>query len=615
MVDRVFADQRASHRNAVDGMRLRMERRLSSGRHKTPALTYFLRNFDLSTTSFFGTSHGSMLGRSCNLYLIVALLLALLAGCKKSEPEQKPESPQAQAQPYTNSASGDVIARIHWLGKKRIATDPNAATFMSIWILPESQKLETQTLDKLALAPWDLLRSGTNLSAVIATNASSALLRPLLDDLLQEESYLEIRQTTNQAGQGVLAIHLDDQRAALWNTNFAALRQPFLSAQYSPLTSNLTISRAGQWTLLGFGATQNALLEDVAARIQHTSTPFSPTLTNFWIDAQLDLKRVSESLSLNLPLPKNTPTNINLTLIGDGRDVHTRSELDFPQPLPLELEPWNIPTNLIHDPLIAFSAIRGFRPFLKSFKPWNDLQLGTPPNQAYTWGQQGLPWLHFVAIPSVEASNQVDRFADFVVRDVNPKLAGRLGTFEKIPGSQHLKWQGVPVFSPDVNWTNSEGNSYVIAGFFSHSISTQAPPAELFLQFSGSTNILWYDWEFTKESLKGWVPISQLLRHLFNLPRLQPDPDIAWLLSTTDRVGNSISALKLESPTRLSFTRQSTIGLNAPELPLLLDWLGSPKFPRGLHTFLAPRPEIPTNAVPGAATISNTNSAGGQKNP
>jgi hypothetical protein len=593
-----------------------------------------------------------MLGRSINLYVVVALLLALQAGCKKSEPEKKSGGESLRSQNYTNSASGELLARIHWLGKKRIAADPNAAAFITIWNLPETQKLETQTLDKLALAPWDLPRSGTNLAATIATNTGSGLLRPLLDDLLQEESYLEIRQPTNQPAQAVLAVHVDEPRATVWKNNVAALSQSLFTNHYSLLT-NFTVSRAGQWTLLGFGSSQNDLLRDVTVRIQHNNAPFlrgerlAQTLappTNYWFDAQLDLKRltpiflsaatsavsaadtnvraastadtnVGAASTADTNVGVTWPTNFTLTITGDGRNLLTRDEFDFPQPLPIELEPWNIPTSLIHDPLIGFSAIRGFRPLLKTFKPWNDLHLGTPPNQAFTWAQHGIPWLHFAAIPSPDASNQVDRISDFVVRDVNPKLTGRIGTFEKPPGSQQLTWKGVPVLAPELNWTNVDGNFYILAGFSSPSVTNRPPPPELFLQFSTSTNIIWYDWEFSKECLEGWTPIYQVVRHMFNLPRFSADPDIAWLLQVAARLGNSVSALKMESPTHLSFSRQSTFGFTAPELPFLLDWLDSPKFPRGLHTFLSPPPEPPTNSVPRPATQPNTNSTAEPKKP
>jgi len=38
----------------------------------------------------------------------------------------------------------------------------------------------------------------------------------------------------------------------------------------------------------------------------------------------------------------------------------------------------------------------------------------------------------------------------------------------------------------------------------------------------------------------------------------------------------------------LTFARKSTLGFTALELHLLADWLESPRFPHGLHTFPAP---------------------------
>src|SRR5216684_3069118 len=122
------------------------------------------------------------------------LCLCLFAvGCKKSSPSDEPRAPQTTASPSTVDPQTSPVARIHWLGKKRIAAETNAAGFMKIWNLPESARLEAQTLDKLSLA---LARTNsspiTNSQSLVTNYASlltgaSALLRPLLDDLVQEE--------------------------------------------------------------------------------------------------------------------------------------------------------------------------------------------------------------------------------------------------------------------------------------------------------------------------------------------------------------------------------------------------------------------------------------------
>src|SRR5579864_9808299 len=83
--------------------------------------------------------------------LVLACLLAMCFGCHKSAaPSSTTSAPPAPAM--------DTIVRVHWLGKKKLSADTNSAELMAIWKMPESAKLESQTLDKLSLAPWRLLR-------------------------------------------------------------------------------------------------------------------------------------------------------------------------------------------------------------------------------------------------------------------------------------------------------------------------------------------------------------------------------------------------------------------------------------------------------------------------
>src|SRR5262249_23129732 len=116
------------------------------------------------------------------------------------------------------AATAETIARLHWLGKKRLEGETNAAFFMSIWDLPESGKLEAQTLHKLAGACARAVSGDTNL--VSKTNSALAgIIRPVLEDLLKEESYVEVRWATNQPGELALAIRLNEDRAGYWKTN------------------------------------------------------------------------------------------------------------------------------------------------------------------------------------------------------------------------------------------------------------------------------------------------------------------------------------------------------------------------------------------------------------
>lgn len=555
-----------------------------------------------------------MFVRNLTFSIAAALLLSLGAGCKR-EPAPAAQSDsgsqnslaKSHTTPATtnqnskigNQKSSSPLVRIHWLGKKRLAADTNAAYFMTIWNLPESARLEAQTLDKLAL--WlagcrpavSNYQEITNFSGLVASNTTSTLLRPVVFDMLQEEWLLEARQPTNQPFEFALAIRLDDQRTAAWQAAKDGLRDAIGSLRQKPCA--LTLTRSGNWTLLSLtdstdSTGTNSILASFNTQLAATGNPFPPCPTNYWLQAEVEGSALAQALSLS-SLPGPRPSAVSLAMVGEGESVRTRAEIEFPQPLKLELDPWIFPTNLIHDPLIGFTAVRGLRPWLKGFKPWNDLQVGTPPNQSFIWAQSGAPWLHFVALPSQEASNQVQRLQAFALNRLNPIFETnpiKLGEFEQEPGSSRLGWRGLPLISPSLDWSTADGQSFIVAGFYPKILTNAPLPPALLPQFYSSTNLICYDWEMTGPCLRGLTPITQLVRRLFNRPGLPAEPSISWLGAIPAKLANSATAIHSTSPTQVSFARSSTIGLSAAELVLLADWLQSPTFPCGLHTFEAP---------------------------
>src|SRR5882672_10599815 len=158
--------------------------------------------------------------RKVGILSIVASLAAFAGGCKDSKPanEKEPATQAEKSQSSDASTVGSqVYAHVHWLGKKRISAEKDAASFMGLWNLPESVALERQTLDKLANAPWRLWLGQAQ------TNPASALLRPLLEDVVQEESYAELFQATNGPSGACFAIRLTQERALLWQTNLGSV--------------------------------------------------------------------------------------------------------------------------------------------------------------------------------------------------------------------------------------------------------------------------------------------------------------------------------------------------------------------------------------------------------
>ncbi len=421
--------------------------------------------------------------------VVLGLLAAAAAGvsCDGQPSETAPPLSQPPA------PAVQTIARCHWLGKKGLAAQTNAAGLMTLWNLPESAKLEAQTLDKLARA---LAHSpATNRTPGLNPQLRTSLLRPLLEDLLDRESCLEVRQGGPQPCELALAIRLDPQRAALWETNLSAAMEaiaaaPPASAQgrlcrwqlpvthgASPAMIQLSLTRAGDWTLLGLASDSNPLLGEFVARIERDQAPFPVPATNGWLETEFNPGPLAAALGLDWPLPEHLE-RISFSARGDGATVLEHAQLNFTKPLGLKLEPWTLPAPLIAGQVTSFTAVRGFEPGLASLRAWNDLHIGTPPNQAYFWALRGLPLLTFFAAPHPEASNQVSRLADLLLQKCSPWFATNpVAKFQKAKDFNGLTWKGIPYIYPFLQSIAVGNNSYVFAGLFpSPSRHQRQPP-------------------------------------------------------------------------------------------------------------------------------------------
>jgi hypothetical protein len=266
-----------------------------------------------------------------SIALFAVLGVAFGVGCNRSE-----FNPVAPQEPTASAESPELVARVHWLGKQRLGAEVGAASLMDIWKLAESAKLEAQTLDKLSLSPWRLLKGDA------ATNgAPVSLLRPLLDDLVQEEFYLEARNLANQFGEFAFAIRLSTERAALWQTNLAAVLESLTGVRATQANGGWSLKRhdapdfaelvrVGDWTVVGLAQKSRTLLSDFTNRIRYTGTPLassnSQPSTNHWLAIELDPSRLSQALALDWQLPAEI-ARITFSVTGDGASVHTQGEV------------------------------------------------------------------------------------------------------------------------------------------------------------------------------------------------------------------------------------------------------------------------------------------------
>jgi hypothetical protein len=279
----------------------------------------------------------------------------------------------------------------------------------------------------------------------------------------------------------------------------------------------------------------------------------------------------------HLPTPIS---HIHLTLTGESGDVLTRGTMDFFRPLAAPLPAWEIPTNLIHQPLTSFTAVRGLAAWLAGLPAWQKLRLAPPPDQAYFWAQDGVPYQTCFAAPLPSASNQVWQLTGRLVQNANPWLAANAeGNFEWRTNLPGLVWKGAFFLSPFLKPVVVNRRDYVLGGLIPYLEDNPGPmPAEDLRPMLGITNLVYYQSEQTGQRVEDGQFIFQLFRAVLHQPQLQSAA--LWLKNVEPLLGDSTTVVTRSGPQQLVFTRHSTIGLTALELHLLAAWLESPQFHR-----------------------------------
>jgi hypothetical protein len=518
--------------------------------------------------------------------LLAALLLASVAGCQKSGFRTVSAPPTV--------LSPDTIAHVQWLGKKQVGIMAGAYYFSRIWQQPASAQLEKQTLYKLATNPGNWLPNGSRL-----TSDYSGWLWQLLNDVVQEQSYLEIRQPAGSSAQSVFAIRLSEAQSGEWFTNLSGTLEPLTGTRVliNPVSNEWTIkqgdqcirfTRVGDWTLISSGPSSNPLTDEIAGRIRRDGVPFVSAGTNLWLEADLDLPRLAKLYSLSAGGEGqgevgNPISHLTFSLTGDGGNVITRAKVTLTNPLPADLAPWHLPLDFLHEPLTSLTAVRGLQSSLAAWPFWQDLQIGAPPDQFYVWSLGENPYALYAAAPLPEPRRQFPVLMNWALQSGNPWLATNgYVNLRTAPDGNGLLWGNQPDLKPFVKFAGTAEDGWLLAGLTPDTNSAALPPPPGLVQdILRRTNLVYYDWEVTGPRLQPTLQFAQTARQIARQPDLSLNSaSLVWLGSLIPRLGTSATIIVRTGPAELTLTRRSTIGLTSVELHLLTGWLESPNFPR-----------------------------------
>ncbi|HTD68715.1 MAG TPA: hypothetical protein VK846_19515, partial [Candidatus Limnocylindria bacterium] len=476
-----------------------------------------------------------------------------------------------------------LILRAHFIGTEQLFAAPDSRHLKELGVLKSAAALREQLAARFAILPSFWLGDILPQNAPAQTN----LFRPLIEDLLARESYLDCTATPDL----LLAVKLPDDRARLWQTNlWQALSNWKLGAPatasfggYSGFEVKRTALpgvirgvRAGEWFVLSAGSGKFARETEVLANIKSMGRPAKAT--GAWLDGDANLARFEGWLPALTNL-QNLPI-AHFSLSNRADFVRTYVTLDFAQPHGWKPEPWKIPTNLIHEPLISFVAMRGLAPIFESFASLRYLELKPTPNQIIGWGYGGVPFQFNYAVPFSGARDELKK--------MEPKLRelllgrnhlGFSGPLRLTTNGQEIIWNAFPGPVPHFSPVKDAGQEFLVVNCFPPMGGTSAPP-QLYQAFVGRSDMAVFDFELTSMRVPHWRQFYQLAEIGSSRPLSGTNtPFQGWIIEASPKLGEAVTELRVNSPAQMTSVRKSTIGLTAIELVTLGRWLDSTNFP------------------------------------
>lgn len=527
----------------------------------------------------------------------------LLSGCL--------EAPKAG-----KTSDTGVIYRHHFIGATSLAEGTNATKLKEVLARPTTQKMGVQLVKKLALTPREYWTNQLPKKA----RSGAEFIEPLLPDLFVFESYVEARGSMARP-ECVIAVQLSENRANAWDKNLKELAAAWQLGKPAETTvqghkgweikrreypNKLQFVRAGKWVLVNFGSEQLPLATETLQVLGKSGAPTKGLAANALFEFEADLPRIAPSVPA---LSKRRLPPTQLTVFGRGEFIRTEAQFRYGQALNWKFEPWRIPTNLIPDMIISFTAAQGIAPLLNSIEGAPDLGLKPMPNQMTVWGIGEAQGQAFAAIPVNNATNTIQKLAPTLPRFMLKQFPHAMGNFVWASNRAELIWQGLPWIVPYLQPTKSAGNDYLFFGMFPRSPHSNSPPPELFAQLGDRKDLAYYDWEVTGQRLNFGRQFYQLA-HLITKRRV-PDPKSVseqWLQDLVQVLGPTVTEITVKSQNELSLVRKSHIGLTGFELATFSLWLESEHFP--LRFEMRPPSEArPTNAVPTKASTNSPSAA------
>lgn len=528
--------------------------------------------------------------------------------------------------PGNAAVEDSVAASWHFAGSADLANNTNFDNIKKTLTLAPS--LDFRNLALTRFSGW------LGKSIFLTTNEEAlAALRPLLDDVVSAESLWAAGGASNGPLSFMVALRLNEARALAWQAALPKVTggpgqsfqaQGFTGQQWKIAGGqSFWLIRAKDWLLAGGGDDLRALQTQYLQQISQKGRP-AAALNPSWLEADLDWPRLAHWLP-NFPrILQLARTKIIFT--APDQSLFMSAKVIYPKPVAWKSQPWRIPTRIIRDPLISFTAGQDLAAYLDPGEPLAKLTDNPLAGQFFVWalGEMGLQ--SYAAWPVADATNSLQRVAAEGTNIFNPAFKQKAwGELRWQPERKALLWANLcPILLPTLQIAPETNGQYLLASCFPIALRNKPAPEALFQQFIGRTNIVYYDWEGTGNRLEQWRLLSGMLPVLPRVqtpasaakstsrptaarsaspsastnnpsaqPRVRPPLIVVenWLSGVTPmlRDHNTVTEVTRTGPAELTVVRRSPFGVTSIELVLLSHWLSGTGSP-GINPSLLPPP-------------------------
>jgi hypothetical protein len=473
--------------------------------------------------------------------------------------------------------AANVAAQYHCAGSAQLTANTNLTILNKVRALPSAAAVRKLALRRISGLLARNFQFGTNAS-------TASLIEPLLSDVLETESLGSFGGSTTNFLSFVLALRLDTNRAQSWHDDlgkiFGGAGEKFTTEEFNGwrwkrgASDSFWIMPAREWLLVGRGDDLLPMQAEYLRQVSRQGRP-GPALTDHWLEADLDCARLNWRLL--------QPARVKLNIATESNNLHMAARLIYPEAIPWKSSPWRTPAELVSSPLTSFTAGQNIAAVFNLGPNFSRLEENPFTNQFYIWAQDGMPLLTYMAWPVMNATNALEKLSTNAPVVFNPELK-QFNDTELIWAANRRKLvlSNLRVVTPFLEAVPGDAGDFLLASVFPRARTAQPPaPDDLWKQFNGRTNLVYYDWELTGPRLQQWRLLGRMLltrsHGLTNTvmgarmleEKLQGD------LTPLAGKASTVTEITRVAPNELSVVRNSPVGFTGIEMFLLSEWLSN----------------------------------------